>query len=51
VKGEEFEAVLKPILSRYVQERARGERFGDWSDRVLLQEVSAAPVPAAVVSN
>ena len=54
VKGEEFEAVLKPILTRYVQERARGERFGDWCDRVLLKEVAAAPAPvaaAAVVSN
>jgi sulfite reductase (NADPH) hemoprotein beta-component len=53
VKGEEFEAVLKPILSRYVQERTRGERFGDWCDRVLLKEVPAVPAPvtAAVVSN
>jgi sulfite reductase (NADPH) hemoprotein beta-component len=54
VKGEEFEAVLKPILTRYVQERARGERFGDWCDRVLLKEVPAVPAPAAaaaVVSN
>jgi len=54
VKGEEFEAVLKPLLTRYVQERARGERFGDWCDRVLLKEVAAAPAPvaaAAVVSN
>jgi sulfite reductase (NADPH) hemoprotein beta-component len=54
VKGEEFEAVLKPILARYVQERARGERFGDWCDRVLLKEVPAVPAPvaaAAVVSN
>ena len=54
VKGEEFEAVLKPILIRYVQERARGERFGDWCDRVLLKEAPAVPAPAAaaaVVSN
>jgi sulfite reductase (NADPH) hemoprotein beta-component len=54
VKGEEFEAVLKPILTRYVQERARGDRFGDWCDRVLLKEVPVVPAPAAaaaVVSN
>ncbi|HEX7860109.1 MAG TPA: NADPH-dependent assimilatory sulfite reductase hemoprotein subunit [Verrucomicrobiae bacterium] len=53
VKGEEFEAVLKPILTRYVQERARGERFGDWCDRVLLKEVPTVPAQAvtAVVSN
>jgi sulfite reductase (NADPH) hemoprotein beta-component len=47
VKGEEFEAVLKPILTRYVQERARGERFGDWCDRVLLNEAGATPAQAA----
>jgi sulfite reductase (NADPH) hemoprotein beta-component len=41
VKGEEFEAVLKPILVRYVQERTGGERFGDWCDRVLLKETLA----------
>jgi sulfite reductase (NADPH) hemoprotein beta-component len=53
VKGEEFEAVLKPILTRYLQERARDERFGDWCDRVLLKEVPAVPAQAvtAVVSN
>jgi sulfite reductase (NADPH) hemoprotein beta-component len=52
VKGEEFEAVLKPILARYVQERARGERFGDWCDRVLLKEVPpiAAKVAPAVTT-
>ena len=53
VKGEEFEAVLKPILTRYVQERSRGERFGDWCDRVLLKEAAVAAtapshVPAAI---
>ena len=47
VKGEEFENVLKPILARYVQERTRGERFGDWCDRVLLKEVAAVPAQAA----
>ena len=47
VKGEEFEAVLKPILERYVQGRARGERFGDWCDRVLLKEVAAVPATVA----
>ena len=47
VKGEEFENVLRPILTRYVQERSRGERFGDWCDRVLLKEVAAVPAQAA----
>ncbi|MGZ8900551.1 MAG: NADPH-dependent assimilatory sulfite reductase hemoprotein subunit [Limisphaerales bacterium] len=51
VKGEEFEAVLKPILTRYLQERARGERFGDWCDRVLLKEVAAVPAQAAAAAT
>ncbi len=48
VKSEEFETTLRPLLSRYVQERARGERFGDWCERTVLQEVppSAQPGPA-----
>jgi sulfite reductase (NADPH) hemoprotein beta-component len=51
VKGEEFENELRPLLTRYVQERTRGERFGDWCDRVVLKDGAAAPVPqTAVVS-
>lgn len=46
VKGEEFEAVLRPVLSRYAQERTNGERFGDWCERVLWKETAAAQ-PAA----
>lgn len=47
VKSEDFENELRPIFTRYAQERQRGERFGDWSERVLLQEVVARPAPAA----
>ncbi|MGN6387019.1 MAG: NADPH-dependent assimilatory sulfite reductase hemoprotein subunit [Verrucomicrobiota bacterium] len=47
VKSEDFENELRPIFTRYAQERQRGERFGDWSERVLLQEVVAKPAPAA----
>lgn len=50
VKYEDFEKELRPLLERYVQERARGERFGDWCERVLWTEAPAAaePQPAAV---
>lgn len=44
VKTEEFEAVLRPLLTRYAQERSNGERFGDWVQRVLWAE---PPVAAA----
>jgi sulfite reductase (NADPH) hemoprotein beta-component len=50
VKNEDFEKELRPVLVRYVQERNRGERFGDWCDRVFLAEIvaaQAAPVPTA----
>lgn len=55
VKGEEFENELRPLLTRYLRERTRGERFGDWCDRVLLKEAvpagAAAQPPPAAVSN
>jgi len=51
VKTEEFENELRPLLTRYLQERTRGERFGDWCDRVLLKEAPAAPVAVAAASN
>jgi sulfite reductase (NADPH) hemoprotein beta-component len=47
VKTEEFEAVLRPILSRYAQERTQAERFGDWCERVLWNEGPAASPQAA----
>ncbi len=50
VKSEDFEKEIGPLLTRYVQERERGERFGDWCDRVVWQE-SPAPEPAAAVAS
>jgi sulfite reductase (NADPH) hemoprotein beta-component len=42
LKEAELEAELGPILARYAQERTAGEGFGDWCDRVLLKEGTAA---------
>jgi sulfite reductase (NADPH) hemoprotein beta-component len=42
VKETDLETELRPILTRYAQERGPGERFGDWCDRVLLNEAVAA---------
>jgi sulfite reductase (NADPH) hemoprotein beta-component len=38
VKEPDIETELRPILARFAKERNRGERFGDWCDRVLLKE-------------
>jgi sulfite reductase (NADPH) hemoprotein beta-component len=42
VKTEDIVNELRPVITRYAKERNAGERFGDWCDRVLLSEVSAA---------
>jgi sulfite reductase (NADPH) hemoprotein beta-component len=42
IKGEDILNELRPVLTRYVQERVRGERFGNWCERVLWQESAAA---------
>lgn len=42
VKDPEIEKELRPVLSRYAQERQAGERFGDWCDRVFLKEPAVA---------
>jgi sulfite reductase (NADPH) hemoprotein beta-component len=42
VKDPEIEKELRPVLSRYAQERQAGERFGDWCDRVFLKEQAVA---------
>jgi len=42
VKDEETENELRPLLTRYAKERAAGERFGDWVERVLWQEQPVA---------
>ncbi len=38
VKDADIENELRPVLARYAKERNRGERFGDWCDRVFLNE-------------
>jgi sulfite reductase (NADPH) hemoprotein beta-component len=43
MKIDDMENELRPVFMRFVQERIQGERFGDWSARVLWNEVPAAP--------
>jgi sulfite reductase (NADPH) hemoprotein beta-component len=38
VKGEELIPELRVVLNRYLAERLTGERFGDFSERVLWKE-------------
>ncbi len=38
IKEPEIEIELRPVLVRFVKERNGSERFGDWCDRVFLQE-------------
>ena len=41
VKVEEIIPELREVLSRYVKERGPGERFGDFSARVLWPQTEA----------
>jgi sulfite reductase (NADPH) hemoprotein beta-component len=47
VKDPEIEAELRPVLERFAKERKAGERFGDWCDRVFLNEPPAVQPAAA----
>jgi sulfite reductase (NADPH) hemoprotein beta-component len=38
LKETDIEAEFRPLLARYAKERSHGERFGDWCDRVFLNE-------------
>jgi sulfite reductase (NADPH) hemoprotein beta-component len=38
LKDAEIETELRPVLARFATERTGGERFGDWCDRVFLNE-------------
>lgn len=59
IKEVELEAELRPVLTRWKNERTAGERFGDFAARVLWPEVAAAqaaaaaaaPAPAAPAAN
>lgn len=42
VKDPDMETELRPVLARFAKERHANERFGDWCDRVFLQEAAAA---------
>lgn len=41
VKDPELMGELRPVLVRYARERNPGERFGDWSARVLWAETAS----------
>ncbi|HTB82322.1 MAG TPA: NADPH-dependent assimilatory sulfite reductase hemoprotein subunit [Candidatus Sulfotelmatobacter sp.] len=38
LKDADMEKELQPVLARFAKERNSGERFGDWCDRVVLNE-------------
>ncbi len=38
IKEADLETEFRPIFARFAKERNPGERFGDWTDRVLLKE-------------
>jgi sulfite reductase (NADPH) hemoprotein beta-component len=42
IKEADLETELRPVLLRFAKERNPGERFGDWCDRVFLNETVAA---------
>ncbi len=42
VKEPELENEFRPVFTRFAKERNAGERFGDWSQRVLLKELATA---------
>lgn len=39
VKDPDMETELRPLLARFASERNANERFGDWCNRVLLNEL------------
>jgi sulfite reductase (NADPH) hemoprotein beta-component len=38
MKEADIETEFRPVLARFVRERNPGERFGDWCDRIFLNE-------------
>jgi sulfite reductase (NADPH) hemoprotein beta-component len=42
VKGEDIINELRPVFTRFVQERIGRERFGDYCERVLFKETPVA---------
>ena len=47
VKGDEIINELRPLLTRFKQERTGAERFGDWVARTLWNEPAQPAVAAA----
>ncbi|MBI2516901.1 MAG: NADPH-dependent assimilatory sulfite reductase hemoprotein subunit [Opitutae bacterium] len=47
VKDGEIESELRPLLTRWRDERQPGERFGDFATRVVLPELSAVKETSA----
>ena len=47
IKEAELEAELRPLFTRWKNERITGERFGDFATRVLLPEAAAAAAATA----
>ncbi|MBM3845824.1 MAG: NADPH-dependent assimilatory sulfite reductase hemoprotein subunit [Verrucomicrobia bacterium] len=43
VKETEIVNELRPVLTRFSQERQTGERFGDWCDRVFWKDTVSQP--------
>ena len=44
MKEADIENELRILLKRFAQERAPGERFGDWCDRVFLKEDTSVAI-------
>ena len=51
VKDPEIEAELRPVLTRWKNERVANERFGDFAARVLWPELEAAQAAAAATAQ
>jgi sulfite reductase (NADPH) hemoprotein beta-component len=50
IKEPDIETELRPVLSRWKQNRKPGERFGDFAARVLFPEITAAEAAAAATA-
>jgi sulfite reductase (NADPH) hemoprotein beta-component len=50
VKDPDMENELRPLLIRWRDERRSGERFGDFSARVIWPEITAAAAAAAAIA-
>lgn len=50
VKGDDLINELRPLLTRFKQERSGAERFGDWVQRVLWKETAQPAAPAATAT-